>query len=98
MRIRFEGFPSFPFYSNSTLAKDDVHAQRVWADGFWPRTLYYINPPTESLDTNENRFNMAADQSVYPEWLGSILGNSTRLELEYRPVTVEDIRKITPAA
>lgn len=144
VRIQFEGFPSFTFYSNGTLAEDDSHAQGVWANDFWPRTfyrylcetdsyekagyasawekeasdtnpdtlppfpnekdisgagiLYYIDPPAEYLGTNENRFNLAADQSVYLEWLKPILENSALLELEYLPVTAENIQQITPAA
>lgn len=144
VRIQFEGFPSFTFYSNGTLAENDSHAQRVWANDFWPHTLYrylcetdsyekagyvsawekevsdinpdtlppfpnkkdisgagilyYIDPPTEYLDNNENRFNMAVDQSVYLEWLKSILENSALLELEYLPVTAENIQQITPTA
>lgn len=143
VRIQFEGFPSFTFYSNGALAEDDSHAQRVWTDDFWPHTLYryldgtdsyekaghvsawekevsdrnsdtlppfpiekdisgagilyYIDPSTEYLDSSANRVNMAVDQSVYLEWLEPILGDATPLELEYLPVTEENIQQITPA-
>ena len=143
VRIQFEGFPSFTFYSNGALAEDDSHAQGVWADDFWPHTLYryldgtdsyekaghvsawekevsdrnsealppfpiekdisgagilyYIDPSTEYLDSSANRVNMAVDQSVYLEWLEPILGDAAPLELEYLPVTAENIRQINPA-
>ncbi len=57
--------------------------------------LYYIDPSTEYLDSSENRVNMAVDQSVYLEWLEPILENTPPLELEYLPLTVENISKIT---
>lgn len=142
VRIQFEGFPSFTFYSNGALAEDDSHAQGVWADDFWPHTLYryldgtdsyekaghvsawekevsdrnsdtlppfpiekdisgagilyYIDPRTE-YSVLEGRFNMAVDESVYLEWLEPILGDAAPLELEYLPVTAENIQQITPA-
>lgn len=143
VRVQFEGFPSFTFYSNGALAEDDSHAQGVWADDFWPHTLYrylpgtdsyeeaghvsawekkvsdrmpdalppfptekdisgagilyYIDPRTE-YSVLEGRFSMAVDESVYLEWLEPILGDAVPLELEYLPLTEENIQRITPAA
>ena len=58
--------------------------------------LYYIHPVSsyEYLNTLENRVNMAVDQSVYLAWLEPILEGSQPLELEYLPLTEENISQI----
>ena len=58
--------------------------------------LYYIHPISsyEYLNTFDSRVNMAVDQSVYLEWLEPILGNARPLELEYLPLTEENINRL----
>ncbi len=58
--------------------------------------LYYIHPVSsyEYLNTVDSRVNMAVDQSVYLEWLEPILGNAQPLELEYLPLTEENINRL----
>ncbi len=55
--------------------------------------LYYIHPISsyEYLNTSDSRVNMAVDQSVYLEWLEPILGDARPLELDYLPLTEENI-------
>ena len=58
--------------------------------------LYYIHPLSsyEHLNTLDSRVNMAVDQSVYLAWLEPVLGNARPLELEYLPLTAENIEQI----
>ena len=55
--------------------------------------LYYIHPISsyEYLNTSDSRVNMAVDQSVYLAWLEPILGDARPLELDYLPLTEENI-------
>ena len=58
--------------------------------------LYYIHPISsyEYLNTSESRVNIAVDQSVYLAWLEPILGDARPLELDYLPLTEENISRI----
>ncbi|MCI9309704.1 MAG: hypothetical protein HFF51_01135 [Lawsonibacter sp.] len=58
--------------------------------------LYYIHPISsyEYLNTSDSRVNMAVDQSVYLEWLEPILGDAKPVELEYLPLTEENINRL----
>ncbi len=58
--------------------------------------LYYIHPVSsyEYLNNIEERIDMAVDQSVYLEWLAPIIGDAQPLELEYLPLTEENISRI----
>ena len=143
-RIQFDGFPSFTFYSNGTLAEDDSHAQGSWTDEFWPHCLYrylpetdsyepaghigawekevsdscpdslppfptekdtsgagilYYITPAEDMGSNFTGYSKeAVDQSVYLEWLEPCTGGAQPLELEYLPLTAENIQQLLPSA
>ena len=62
--------------------------------------LYYIHPISsyEYLNTSESRVNIAVDQSVYLAWLEPILGDARPLELDYLPLTEENIAQIERSA
>ena len=60
--------------------------------------LYYITPAEDMGPTFTGYSKDAVDQSVYLEWLEPILGDARPLELEYLPLTEENIAHIERSA
>ncbi len=56
--------------------------------------LYYITPAEDMGPTFTGYSKDAVDQSVYLEWLEPILGDARPLELEYLPLTEENINRL----
>ena len=100
-RTLFTDIMSVPEFHDIEVAFTDINPDNLppfptEEDKSGAGILYYIHPLSsyEHLNTLDSRVNMAVDQSVYLAWLEPVLGNARPLELEYLPLTEENINRL----